>query len=1157
MANRERSSESPDEIAASIKAKNADKKNSNKKQNSGNQNKKGGNNSENSYPHWRVVKEEQKAQKNKAKVKKHESNIEVRNAEIKDLEHEIEAIPKIADLKEKRAKLLEEYAGVLRQAAQEEENGTAEKLPDPETVVKVTVDIVEEAAKDQEVAVKVAVSSGQITEAQGEQIRSVLFAEDGRKGFFSRMKVIVGDWSAKHPRLSAFAVGMGAGVAVRTAVKAGYVAAFGANLPFAVAAGATAGGLLEGGKALWRESKAYQPKEILTKFRQADYLEKAAMLNKLEELYKNQKFAASPEEYQEIERTLGAARFELQAELDKKDGKFANYSEKDKISYLLNSSRGVKDGFDKTSRGKEVQVLLRRVERNLDYKRNYGDVFKNKKAVVARAILKGSAYGALGATVGAALVEGIDRAWSGSAAVVQEVTTTTETRGNLSESYTNKLDHRGLTGGARDSIHSFIEEHKGVDANFANGVTVEQLVYAEDTIVKEALKQGIDVNSSEFTISSAYVEDALIKAGVVGDGPKLTEAGMRNISELIQTKAHFLSEATKAKMLDFDPAAMEQFITESVQEYAVNNSTELSADDYAALAVVAAGIIAAEALDRRSQNNADARMAGIVGYQGAGSTGSTVSPNERFPKGPPSGPNNPDSKNRPDADRPIPKPTEPIGPDTSPQDFDWGAALGQKTEEGDSEESKEEKAEKSSVESEFNNQLAAAGINAEIYLSEAIQNKKQLARIEQILEDFIKSAKQLKTLNLGTKVILDVYAKGDRTLVSKENIVIIGIPLSSKIDAKDMGSVVDRVIENETSKRFSEFESGYKINVKIPDQKVFNRLSAADQYRAVNRLNQAFDEIDAKELKRITVGLKAVNITDYQYIDRDEVSLQLFRISDKGFEYNALKSAEIIQMLKESYQDRRALGPMNREEQFAKYPSLKTNQAWANIPESKRVPAEEILLDIINRKFPDGLPSDVKVTMGNKFQMKPGVLMLDLSKPDEEYIVRQLNVGLRRADPDRLNRVPRLVRERFARKSRLGVKKEEWPKVKEVLTLRPITEKGRNSGMSSMEIQEETIENNGLDQRWVDDARARIKNSIPKRQIELIKAYMAENKITIEDLLSQKEKLPKISNVMATKFKNYIRHQTIDQIESLIRGSDSDKQKAHQLRDKYLEFIKK
>lgn len=1102
--------------------------------------------------HWESYKEKQKTEKNLSEVKKYESKQQVREAKIKDLKGEIEFTKKEKELQAELKAL--QTSELLQKAVEAEKNGTGKTEVNKEAVVKEAEGIVEETAKEQAKEVDKALAAGSITTAQAEQVRSVLFAEDGKKGFFSRMKERVGNWSATHPRLSSFLVGMGTGAAVRTAVKAGYVAAFGANLPWLVAAGATAGGLLEGGKAVWRESKAYQPKEILTKFRQADYLEKAAMLNKLEDLYKHQRFSASPEEYQEIERTLGSARLEMQTELDKKDGKFANYSEKDKIEYLLNSSRGIKNGFEKSDRGKEVRILMRRIDKNLDAKRDFGNVLRNKKAIVGRAILKGAAYGGLGATVGAAALEGID--WlRGGGGVVREVVTTTELRGNLSDHFTKVLDRRGLTGGARDAIHDLIEQHKGIDPNFANGVSVEQLVYAEDTIVKDAIKHGIDINSREFTVSSADILDALTRAGVVGSKPTLTEAGIANIGELIQTKAHFLSAATKAKMMDFDPVAMQEFITETVTESTEASGVELSADDYAALAAVAAGIIAAETLDARANREANPRAERIFNY-----TETTETP-------PSDGSGDVQAGVVVNAAPGAPKSSVGSGTTPPPADFDWGKALGPEsnnpgpegTVAAGSGEKAKEIAHDGSLEGRLNAQLEAAGLNAELVIPEQVGGKKNAEKIERLLAQFIKSAKQLNNLNISNRIILNISSKGERTLDSKNDVVVAGIPLSSKIEAGDMTSLVDRMIEAEVSKKFVELESGYEFKVKVPEQEAFNLLSAADQYRAINRLNQALQDLDPNEFKKLTKGLKTINITDYEFIDRDEVNIPLFQLKSQGWAYNGLKPAVIIGMLRESYQDRMALGPMNREQEFEKYSGIKKLQSYEQLPEQNRIQAEEYLLDIINNEFKDGLPNDVKIALNNRYGIKPGILSLDMSKPDEEYIRRQLHQGLRRADPERLKRVPALVRERLERSGKNSDKKEVWPKVKEKkeLIIPPIKARVENQAPDLAPIEDnEIIKNNGLDEVWVANARARAKGTITEAQRNKIEAYLKENNVKVETLLAMKAKdLPKITSVMPGKLKLYVRQETLNDIASLINGSEEDVQRAHDLRDKYIDFI--
>ena len=450
-------------------------------------------------------------------------------------------------------------------------------------------------------------------------------------------------------------------------------------------------------------------------------------------------------------------------------------------------------------------------------------------------------------------------------------------------------------------------------------------------------------------------------------------------------------------------------------------------------------------------------------------------------------------------------------------------------------------------------------MNAELVIPEQVGGKKNAEKIERLLAQFIKSAKQLNNLNISNRIILNISSKGERTLDSKNDVVVAGIPLSSKIEAGDMTSLVDRMIEAEVSKKFVELESGYEFKVKVPEQEAFNLLSAADQYRAINRLNQALQDLDPNEFKKLTKGLKTINITDYEFIDRDEVNIPLFQLKSQGWAYNGLKPAVIIGMLRESYQDRMALGPMNREQEFEKYSGIKKLQSYEQLPEQNRIQAEEYLLDIINNEFKDGLPNDVKIALNNRYGIKPGILSLDMSKPDEEYIRRQLHQGLRRADPERLKRVPALVRERLERSGKNSDKKEVWPKVKEKkeLIIPPIKARVENQAPDLAPIEDnEIIKNNGLDEVWVANARARAKGTITEAQRNKIEAYLKENNVKVETLLAMKAKdLPKITSVMPGKLKLYVRQETLNDIASLINGSEEDVQRAHDLRDKYIDFI--
>ncbi len=143
----------------------------------------------------------------------------------------------------------------------------------------------------------------------------------------------------------------------------------------------------------------------------------------------------------------------MQLELDKKDGKLANHSERDKIQYILNLSKGIKGEIHKENRGKEARKLIRDIEKSLEYKRDFKGVLQNKKMVVVKAALKGAAYGGLGSLIGGAVSN-----YFFESGTTQTVSQVVENRPTLSSAYTENIGSKGETGAARNAIHKLIEE---------------------------------------------------------------------------------------------------------------------------------------------------------------------------------------------------------------------------------------------------------------------------------------------------------------------------------------------------------------------------------------------------------------------------------------------------------------------------------------------------------------------------------------------------------------------------------------------------------------------------------------------------------------------------------------------------------------------------
>ncbi len=565
-----------------------------------------------------------------------------------------------------------------------------EQNPDPERqkelekakaeVEKGVEDAAKELTENPEKQIKFLVDNQTISKEQGDQVLNALTSPQGKKSFLNNVRntfntlntseeartavLVQAKDTIKNVKWGSFLGGVVVGTGARVAVKLGAIAAFGASIPVLLGAGAAAGAGIEGFKAAWRESKIYNPREIMDRFHNSSYLEKAAMLGKLEDLWAKQKFDASPEEYQQILVSLYQARAEMQTELDKKDGKFANMGERDKIEYILKLSQGERNGLEGTNRSKEAKEMIKNIEKSLDknYSKHRLRGIKGKWGTVARAAGKGALFGLLGSGL-AAGVGAIASEFIGHGAAT--VTTAAEVKPNVHDVFTQHLDHRGITGGARDALHNFITEQRGIDPNFAGGVTVEQLVFAEDTLAKEALHHGISANVHEITWSTDQLATALEKANVigVGNGP-LTQGGLENIHHLIGHKPHFLSEATRQAMMNFTPDQAGAVVKEIISQ---PGPLIMTATDFATMnsVLLATSLLESLALQKRQEARTHLEYikqnAQVVPDEQAGSDyakfpgwpskATKRNNNEKFPIGAPPSPHN----NKVE-ETPIPKP---------------------------------------------------------------------------------------------------------------------------------------------------------------------------------------------------------------------------------------------------------------------------------------------------------------------------------------------------------------------------------------------------------------------------------------------------------------------------------------------------------------------
>lgn len=480
----------------------------------------------------------------------HDQRRKANESEMAADKAEIEKLKVKEELKKAR-----EAAGV-----KDEKEIIAEKLnitPDKveEVVDKKIEDTANSLVEEAPAVVEQLQNSGAVTPEQAQQVQVALQSPQARgriSNFFHRMKD-----SATWGTIS----GVLAGAAVKGGAKLLALGALGTSLPVFLAAGATAGASVEGVKAMWRESKKLNYKENIDRLEnEPDQFRKAALLNKLEEAYKEQRINGSPEDLKMAGEALSRARLHLEAHLHSKDVRFENESDRDKLMFLLRTSEVTRGGIDRSTK-RETKQLLKDMERELTGERKLANL-KGRWGNVGRSALKGAVFGTLGASVGYAVTSTdlIPNAWNGlkdmlgfstaekAQAALETVLPGKEALSN--HEFSQKIGAKGITGAYREMIRDYFIQQKTLDPNFAPGVGLEKLVHVEDHLKDLALEHGVPQGSGIIKATGAELQRAIEQA------MQVDEKGVESIRVLIDGKKHFISEAVREHMLDWTPGTL-------------------------------------------------------------------------------------------------------------------------------------------------------------------------------------------------------------------------------------------------------------------------------------------------------------------------------------------------------------------------------------------------------------------------------------------------------------------------------------------------------------------------------------------------------------------------------------------------------------------------
>ena len=442
-----------------------------------------------------------------------------------------------------------------RAKAKVSERPESEEKPDQETE-RVAEEIMEdpEFKRDVEEAAEAAGIEGEIDKSK------LLLLKERIKGFG---KIILSGWKRNWKE---FVAGGAAGAAVRTAVRL----SFGSSLGLGIAAGAVAGATSGGVREYISQRKKFTAESILEEIKSAsDDAKRAAALAKAKEVLDKTRVSGSKEDVEKLADIVreGIVLSKSKAEMT------GSQSEKEKIINILKIAEGVREEVPKAEgKRKEILELIEQVEFQK------GEIDRKK---IARAMVKGAVIGAVGGAVGGAISSWIsDHFFAGGGRATQEVVSEARKEFSLVRSHvlsaeiagkavkksleesqqrlSEKIFHvtaekgDGLTHLARRAVHDFLVNQKSLNPDAFKSLSVEQLVYSEDTLVKKVTQGLMEKGNStalnigeEFTFTGEEIENTLSKAS------SLSPDKIESLRQLLQDPEHLLSDKTRSFMTDW------------------------------------------------------------------------------------------------------------------------------------------------------------------------------------------------------------------------------------------------------------------------------------------------------------------------------------------------------------------------------------------------------------------------------------------------------------------------------------------------------------------------------------------------------------------------------------------------------------------------------
>lgn len=501
------------------------------------------------------------------KAEAYRTETDALKAQIERDEYEIKA----AESRKKTQEALGKEEAVV---AAEAQNTTPENLD--KTVEGKVLEAANEALATAPELVAKLEAEGKITSEQNKKMQEALKAPDARskvKNFFHRLKDSA-TWSS--------VAGFATGAAAKGAIRLGVISAFSGSLPAILVAGAAAGGLVEGVRAAVRERKKYDNSENIKRLNEEpNAFKKAAILNKLQEAYENQKLLGNQEDLKIASDALITAKTQLEAFLHSKDTKFEKESDKDKLMFLLKVSDSNRKSIERSTK-REANQILKDMDRSLLTEKKWSNV-KGRWKTIGIAALKGATFGTIGAGVGYAVASldfggnptGALKNTFGSSSTErsQELIQSLQKEGEkalMNHNFAEQIGAKGITGAYRDMLHDYVIQQRVINPNFAPNLNLENLVYAEDYLKDLALEKGTPTGEGVIRASGAELYAALNK------GTNIDEKAVKSIGKLVGAGKHHISDAVRSYMMDHNVASFHNVDNDVISQIMADIKTKMT-----------------------------------------------------------------------------------------------------------------------------------------------------------------------------------------------------------------------------------------------------------------------------------------------------------------------------------------------------------------------------------------------------------------------------------------------------------------------------------------------------------------------------------------------------------------------------------------------------